>query len=68
MVLLALWWSEEAARHQGLWYLRLLGALLVGAAIALAWAVPAALRGGDAYAHDIFWGLTADRMVDTFAH
>jgi len=66
--LLAPWWSGEASKQKGRWYLRLLGALLLGVAIALAWAVPAALKGGDDYARAIFWGQTANRMVDSFAH
>ena len=43
-------------------------ALLAGAAIALAWAVPAALAGGGAYAKAILWSQTGDRMVESFAH
>ncbi|HHB13081.1 MAG TPA: glycosyltransferase family 39 protein [Chromatiales bacterium] len=66
--LLAPWWSRIAAAGKARWYLHLLGALLLGIAIALAWAVPAALRGGDDYARAIFWGQTANRMVDSFAH
>ena len=40
----------------------------MGAAIALAWAIPAGMRGGTVYQHAIFWGQTADRMVQSFAH
>jgi len=68
VALLAPWWSNEARSHKGTWYLRLLGALTLGVALALAWAVPAALRGGEAYANAIFWGQTANRVVDSFAH
>ena len=50
------------------WYLALIAGILVGAAIGLAWAVPAALAGGEAYANAIFWGQSAGRMVDSFAH
>ncbi|MCL4315944.1 MAG: glycosyltransferase family 39 protein [Gammaproteobacteria bacterium] len=69
LAVLAPWWMREqrpASRPR--WYLGILGALLLGAAIALAWAVPAALRGGEEYSRAIFWGQTAERMVQSFAH
>ena len=50
------------------WYLGVVAAVLIGAAIGLAWAIPAALRGGSAYAEAIFWGQSAGRVVDSFAH
>jgi 4-amino-4-deoxy-L-arabinose transferase-like glycosyltransferase len=50
------------------WYLGILIATLVGAAIALAWAIPAGISGGEAYRNAIFWGQSAGRMVDSFAH
>jgi len=50
------------------WYFGLAAATAAGAALALAWAVPAAKAGGDAYAQAIFWGQSAGRMVDSFAH
>lgn len=50
------------------WYACLAAALLAGTAIALAWAIPAAMRGGPDYAKAIFWSQSADRMVDSFAH
>ena len=66
ITVLALWWQP------GLQWKRWLGgvllAVLLGAAIALAWALPAGLSGGEAYRNAIFWGQTADRMVDSFAH
>ena len=43
-------------------------AVLLGAAIALAWAIPAGQAGGEAYRNAIFWGQTANRMVESFAH
>ena len=64
--LLAPWW------HPGLrwsrWFVGIFAAILIGAAIALAWAIPAGFSGGEAYRHAIFWGQTADRMVESFAH
>ena len=52
----------------GRWYLGVVAAVLIGAAIGLAWAIPAAIRGGPAYAEAIFWGQSAGRVVDSFAH
>jgi 4-amino-4-deoxy-L-arabinose transferase-like glycosyltransferase len=42
--------------------------ILLGAAIALAWALPAGLAGGQEYRAAIFWGQTAGRIKDSFAH
>jgi len=64
--LLAPWWGGISSR--GRWYGGLLLALLLGVALALAWAVPAGIRGGEAYQQAIFWGQTANRMVNSFAH
>lgn len=50
------------------WYGGILLAVLIGAAIGLAWALPAAIRGGPAYAEAIFWGQATGRMVESFAH
>jgi len=71
--LLAPWWgggADNGARTGGWarWYAGLAGAVVLGAAMALAWAVPAALAGGSAYGQAIFWGQTAGRVVDSFAH
>jgi 4-amino-4-deoxy-L-arabinose transferase-like glycosyltransferase len=43
-------------------------AVLLGTAIALAWALPAGMAGGEDYRNAIFWGQTANRMVESFAH
>jgi 4-amino-4-deoxy-L-arabinose transferase-like glycosyltransferase len=78
--LLAPWWAggdtgEETAhgsptgrgRWLG-WYAFLVLALSAGAALALAWALPAAAAGGPAYRSQILWAQTADRVVHSFAH
>jgi hypothetical protein len=44
------------------------GAVVLAAAIALAWAIPASIAGGERFARELFWGQSADRMVDSFAH
>ncbi|MDO9007309.1 MAG: glycosyltransferase family 39 protein [Thiobacillus sp.] len=66
ITVLAPWWNP------GLKWARWFGgvglAILLGAAIALAWALPAGMAGGEAYRNAIFWGQTADRMVESFAH
>ena len=50
------------------WYAAIVLATIVGTAIVLAWALPAAHAGGEKYANAIFWGQSAGRMVDSFAH
>ena len=66
VALLAPWWSGR--RRSARWFGGVLLALLLGAAIALAWAVPAGLAGGEEYRKAIFFGQTANRMVESFAH
>jgi 4-amino-4-deoxy-L-arabinose transferase-like glycosyltransferase len=63
-----LWVDRARIGGWGGWYGGLTAAVLLGAAIALAWALPAAQAGGPDYQRAIFWGQTADRMVDSFAH
>ncbi|MBV6474634.1 MAG: Undecaprenyl phosphate-alpha-4-amino-4-deoxy-L-arabinose arabinosyl transferase [Rhodocyclaceae bacterium] len=66
LALLAPWWRPGLAWRR--WYGGLLLAVLGGASIALAWAIPAAIQGGEKYARMIFWGQTAGRVADSFAH
>jgi 4-amino-4-deoxy-L-arabinose transferase-like glycosyltransferase len=66
--LLAPWWMREQRPRWGRWYGGTLLALLGGAALILAWAIPAGLAGGAEYRNAIFWGQTAGRMVESFAH
>ena len=77
VALLAPVWGPRLAQADGRrepasgwrrWYLRLLAAVGVGAAVGLAWAVPAALFGGEEYARAIFWGQSAGRMVGAADH
>lgn len=77
LALLAPWWSripaagssvEAAALRGPRWYGGVLLMVLVGALIALAWAVPAALAGGGAFGREIFWSQSVDRMVNTRHH
>ena len=62
------WWAPQIKGRLGRWYLDLLLGVLLGAAIALAWALPAAYFGGEAYRSAIFWGQTAGRVSESFAH
>jgi 4-amino-4-deoxy-L-arabinose transferase-like glycosyltransferase len=66
--LLAFWWGKNAQISFKKWYLPLILATLLGILIALVWAIPASIYGGKEYQHAIFWGQTADRMVNSFAH
>jgi 4-amino-4-deoxy-L-arabinose transferase-like glycosyltransferase len=66
VALLAPWWKRDLALKP--WYVGILLGVLGGAGIALAWAIPAAIHGGEEYRRMIFWGQTANRMVDSFAH
>ena len=62
------WWMKEKTIVWKSWYRSFALSFLVGAAILLCWAIPAGISGGTQYQHDIFWGQTANRMVNSFAH
>jgi len=69
LAILAPWWGRDTKPYSwGRWMGGVLAAILLGAVIALIWAIPAGIRGGAEYQHAIFWGQTADRMVNSFAH
>jgi 4-amino-4-deoxy-L-arabinose transferase-like glycosyltransferase len=68
VALFAPWWGRGQQVAWSRWYAGMLGAVLLGAAIALLWAIPAGMRGGEDYRKAIFWGQTAERMVNSFAH
>ena len=69
VALLAPLWTDAQARPSWRsWYGGVLVSVATGAAIGLAWALPAASAGGEVYAQAILWGQTADRMVNSFAH
>lgn len=65
--LLAPFWIETPF-NKTRWYCGVFSALLMGAAIGLAWAIPAGISGGEAYQHAIFWGQSAGRITNSFAH
>lgn len=66
-LLLAPWWSRARRSWKG-WYAALTVGVLIGAVVALAWAIPAALRGGEEFRNAIFWGQTAGRVSGSLAH
>ena len=74
LALLAPWWTAAQAspngeaRSWGRWYAGVAVAVLVGAAIALAWAIPTALAGGAGFGREIFWSQSVDRMATTSHH
>lgn len=50
------------------WYGGFVAALCIGVAVALSWAIPAAVAGGPEYGQAILFGQTVGRMVQSFAH
>lgn len=70
VAILAPWWlALHSPRFRWThWYAGLVLAVLIGALIALCWAIPAGIAGGEAYRNAIFLGQTSGRLVDSFAH
>ncbi|TAK62288.1 glycosyltransferase family 39 protein [Methylobacter sp.] len=68
VALLAPWWLKTSDFRWKHWYLGLIAAILIGAAIALCWAIPAGIAGGEVYRKAIFLGQTSGRLVQSFAH
>jgi 4-amino-4-deoxy-L-arabinose transferase-like glycosyltransferase len=71
VALAAYWWGpaptgSRPPRKQ--WFKGVGLAVLLGAAIGLAWAIPAGIAGGEVYRKAIFWGQSAGRVVESFAH
>ncbi len=61
------WSGRTTGNTAAVGWTAFLGTLL-GAAIALCWAIPAGIHGGEEYRDAIFWGQTAGRVSDSFAH
>jgi len=61
-------WRPEGVTIGARHYWAILPATLLGAAVVLAWAIPAAIDGGPAYAEAIFWGQSAGRVANAFDH
>ncbi|MGR8940753.1 MAG: ArnT family glycosyltransferase [Gammaproteobacteria bacterium] len=64
------WWTAEPrpGSYWKRWYGGLFCSLVLGAAMALCWAIPAGIAGGEVYRNAIFWGQTQGRLVESFAH
>jgi 4-amino-4-deoxy-L-arabinose transferase-like glycosyltransferase len=70
-LLAPIWWAPAEARVRvGAlnWYPMLVVAVLGGAGVALAWALPAAISGGEEFARAIFLGQTTGRVAGGFSH
>jgi 4-amino-4-deoxy-L-arabinose transferase-like glycosyltransferase len=67
-LLAPLWIRARPAGFPRRWYGALTFAVVGGSAIALAWAVPAAIAGGEEFARKIFLGQSTGRMVESFQH
>ncbi|KAA0069807.1 glycosyltransferase family 39 protein [Rhodanobacter sp. T12-5] len=57
-------WNDWARQHRARWYGGGTLSLLLGAAMLLAWALPAGFSGGEAYRQRLFFTQTAGRVVD----
>ncbi len=68
LALLAPWWSATVRQSKRRWYAFLLLSIFASVLLVLMWAIPAARSGGDLYAQAIFWGQTAGRVANSFAH
>ncbi|MCA0936519.1 glycosyltransferase family 39 protein [Vibrio alginolyticus] len=67
-LLLARLWHPSPASINKAFLIAALKTIGVSIGIILLWAVPAAISGGEEYAKAIFWGQSAGRMQDSFAH
>lgn len=65
---LAPYWKPVPIPSWSNWYGSFLLAILAGAALALAWALPAAQAGGPEFARMLFFGQHAGRVVNSFQH
>lgn len=63
-----LWLPENSGYSKKGWYLKVMGGIGIATMIGLAWAIPAAIIGGPEFAHMIFWGQSAGRVINAFAH
>ena len=70
VALLAPWWIQHKSADLRWrdWYLKVVAGILIGASLALAWAIPAGISGGEVYRNAIFLGQTSGRLVKSFAH
>ena len=69
------WWAPKLSQTPDnpivswrQWYVGVLVSVVLGTVIGLAWAIPAGMSGGEEYRNAIFWGQSAGRIVNSFAH
>jgi 4-amino-4-deoxy-L-arabinose transferase-like glycosyltransferase len=62
------WWSSAVRSAWKSFTGRVVLGMLAGVAIALCWAIPAAIFGGPEYREAILWTQTAGRVTQSFAH
>ncbi|MFH0781748.1 MAG: glycosyltransferase family 39 protein [Pseudomonadota bacterium] len=67
-ILLGPLWVAQTDTHWWQWYGGFITALVIGSILALTWAIPASLAGGQEYGRAILFGQTAGRMAQSFAH
>ncbi|MBL0714798.1 MAG: phospholipid carrier-dependent glycosyltransferase, partial [Desulfosarcina sp.] len=65
-ILYFLWRSKDRPEAKK-WYLMILLSIFIGLALSLLWAVPAAIKGGEAYGEALLWGQTVGRLTSSFA-
>ncbi|HEY1096741.1 MAG TPA: hypothetical protein VGF14_05825 [Alphaproteobacteria bacterium] len=68
VALLAPVWITERKISWVRWYLSVIGAVIMGAVMALAWAIPAAVTGGENYGRWILLQQTTHRIFKAFDH
>ncbi|UTM60283.1 glycosyltransferase family 39 protein [Photobacterium sp. CCB-ST2H9] len=61
-------WRQDGWLPNRKWLVVCLLSIIITAVVALLWAIPAAMQGGEEYAQAIFWGQTAGRVSESFAH
>jgi 4-amino-4-deoxy-L-arabinose transferase-like glycosyltransferase len=61
-------WNGQLPISKTRWYIKTLLSIAAGAAIALLWALPASIEGGETYRNAILWGQTSNRIISSFAH
>ena len=67
-MVLAPWWMTSKPVRWKSWYGEMAISLATGLLLALCWAWPAALAGGNEYGNALLYGQTAGRLVQSFAH
>jgi 4-amino-4-deoxy-L-arabinose transferase-like glycosyltransferase len=68
IALLAPWWQRSHTVSRRFWYFGILSGVILGSLLALAWAIPAGIVGGEDFRQALFWGQTANRLINSFAH